>query len=155
MVTNWINSVAPGEFEWNFKQVIFKLMLMIDDYTVSCEIALKWMPLDPTDEKSTLVQVMAWCRQAPSDYLSQCWPRSCHQMVSLDRNELKKCIFPLNLNFITHHQHPCPGNTTLHTTQCNHWSQLEPSSSRSMMSTMSWWILRDQGFQELKMKLSH
>ena len=27
MVTNWINSVAPGEFEWNFRQVIFKLML--------------------------------------------------------------------------------------------------------------------------------
>ena len=26
--------------------------------------------------KSTLVQVMAWCRQAPSHYLSQCWPRS-------------------------------------------------------------------------------
>ena len=29
-----------------------------------------------TDNKSTLVQVMAWCRQATSHYLSQCWPRS-------------------------------------------------------------------------------
>ena len=29
-----------------------------------------------TDDKSTLVQVMAWCRQATSHYLSQCWPRS-------------------------------------------------------------------------------
>ena len=27
-------------------------------------------------DKSTLVQVMAWCRQATSHYLSQCWPRS-------------------------------------------------------------------------------
>ena len=26
-------------------------------------------------EKSALVLVMAWCRQAPSHYLSQCWPR--------------------------------------------------------------------------------
>ena len=26
--------------------------------------------------KSTLVQVMAWCRQATSHHLSQCWPRS-------------------------------------------------------------------------------
>ena len=26
--------------------------------------------------QSTLVQVMAWCRQATSHYLSQCWPRS-------------------------------------------------------------------------------
>ena len=43
---------------------------------ISYEIALKWMPLDLTDDKSTLVQVMAWCRQATSHYLSQCWPRS-------------------------------------------------------------------------------
>ena len=26
--------------------------------------------------KSTLVQVVAWCRQAASHYLSQCWPES-------------------------------------------------------------------------------
>ena len=42
----------------------------------SYEIALRWMPLDLTDDKSTLVQAMAWCRQAPSHFLSQCWPRS-------------------------------------------------------------------------------
>ena len=29
-----------------------------------------------TDDKSTLVQVMAWCRQATSHYVNQCWPRS-------------------------------------------------------------------------------
>ena len=40
------------------------------------EIALLWMSLDFTDDQSTLVQVMAWCRQATSHYLSQCWPRS-------------------------------------------------------------------------------
>ena len=33
------------------------------------------MPLVLTDDKSTLVQVMAWCRQATSHYLSQCWHR--------------------------------------------------------------------------------
>ena len=33
------------------------------------------MSLDFTDDKSTLVQVMAWCRQATSHYLSQGWPR--------------------------------------------------------------------------------
>ena len=31
---------------------------------------------DLTDDKSTLVQVMAWSRQATSHYLDQCWPRS-------------------------------------------------------------------------------
>ena len=34
------------------------------------------MSLDFTEGKSTLVQVMAWCLQATSLYLSQCWPRS-------------------------------------------------------------------------------
>ena len=49
---------------------------MNGSWGISHEIALRWMPLDLTDDKSTLVQVMAWCRQAPSHYLSQCWPRS-------------------------------------------------------------------------------
>ena len=55
---------------------------------VSYEIALNWMPLDITDDKSRLVQVMACCPQATSLYLSQFWPR-CRQIASLDPNELK------------------------------------------------------------------
>ena len=43
---------------------------------ISYEIALGWMPQDLTDDKSTLVQVMAWYRHATSHYLSQCWTRS-------------------------------------------------------------------------------
>ena len=49
---------------------------MIDCWGTSCKIALRWMPMDLTGENSTLVQVMAWCRQATSHYLSHCWPRS-------------------------------------------------------------------------------
>ena len=45
-------------------------------WDISYEIALRWMPQDFADDKSTLVQVMAWCHQATSHYLSQCWPRS-------------------------------------------------------------------------------
>ena len=37
--------------------------------------ALEWMPGDLIDGKSTLVQVVAWCRQAASHYLNQCWQR--------------------------------------------------------------------------------
>ena len=47
----------------------------IDDWGISCAILLIWMSLGFTDDKSTLVLVMAWCRQAASHYLSQCWPR--------------------------------------------------------------------------------
>ena len=70
--TRTLNSSAPGKFGWN---VIFKQILMMDGWGISCEIALIWMSLDFTDDQSTLVQVMAWCRQATSHYLSQCWPR--------------------------------------------------------------------------------
>ena len=49
---------------------------MTGGWGISYVIALRWMPLDLTDDKSTLVQVMAWCHQATRHYLSQCWPRS-------------------------------------------------------------------------------
>ena len=58
---------------WKFRQVIFKLILVNNGGVVSCEITLRWMPLDLTD-KLKLVQVMVWCRQALSHYLNQCWP---------------------------------------------------------------------------------
>ena len=32
-------------------------------YMGTCEIALRWMTQNISDDKSTLVQVMAWCRQ--------------------------------------------------------------------------------------------
>ena len=70
-----INSLSPGRFEWKVI-VIFKLNSVIDGWGISCEIAIRWMSLDLTDDKSRLVQVMAWCRQATSHYLNQCWPRS-------------------------------------------------------------------------------
>ena len=72
----WVNSLAPGKFEWNFRYLIFQIISVIDGWSISCELALKWMWLNFTDDKSTLVQVMAWCRLATSHYLSQCWPKS-------------------------------------------------------------------------------
>ena len=70
------NSLAPGKFEWNFRYSIFQIISVIDGWVISCELALRWISLDLTDDKSTLVQVMAWCRQATSHCLSQCWPIS-------------------------------------------------------------------------------
>ena len=40
------------------------MILVIDGTGISCEIALRWMSL--ADDKSTMVQIMAWCRQAAS-----------------------------------------------------------------------------------------
>ena len=71
-----INSLTPGRFQWNFVWIIFKLISVIDGRDITCEIVLRWISLDLSDVKSILVQVMAWCRQATSHYLNQCWPRS-------------------------------------------------------------------------------
>ena len=71
-----VNSLAPGRPRCHFKTAIFNFILLIGIFTSSKYNALRWMPRDLTDDKSTLVQVMAWCRQATSHYLSQCWPSS-------------------------------------------------------------------------------
>ena len=71
-----INSLAPGRPRCYFKTAIWNLVLLISIFTSFKDNALRWMPRDLTDDKSTLVQVMAWCRQATSNYLNQCWPRS-------------------------------------------------------------------------------
>ena len=47
------------------------------------------MAPDFTDDQSTLVQVMAWCRQATSHYTwANVDPDLCRHMVSLGHNEL-------------------------------------------------------------------
>ena len=70
-VTYWIWGTGC-----HFKTAIFNLVLLIGVFTSSNDNPLRWMPRDLTDDKSTLVQVMAWCRQAKGHYLSQCWPSS-------------------------------------------------------------------------------
>ena len=70
-LTHW-----PWEILMKFRYVILKRILVIAGWGNSCEIALIWMSLDFTNDQSILVRVMAWCRQATSHYLSQCWRRS-------------------------------------------------------------------------------
>ena len=52
--------------------------------STSCKFAHRWMSQTTFGDKSTLVQVMAWWRQAASHYLSQCWSRC----ISLSQNDL-------------------------------------------------------------------
>ena len=58
----WINSLSPGKFQRNVRWVIFKLILVINGWVISCEIVLRWILLDHSS--NGLV---------PS---GQCWPRS-------------------------------------------------------------------------------
>ena len=66
---------------------IFKPITVIDGWDTCCEIALRRMSLDLADDKSTLVQVMAWCRQATSHYWANVDPVFCCYMASLGPNE--------------------------------------------------------------------
>ena len=76
-VISRINSLAPGRDGSNFKTktIIFELIIHNNTLDTHWEIAPKWMLQNLTDGKSTLFQAMAWCCQATSHYLSQCWPR--------------------------------------------------------------------------------
>ena len=46
-----------------------KLILWTDILSTFCEIALRWEPQNSIKNKSTLVQVMAWCHQVTSHNL--------------------------------------------------------------------------------------
>ena len=84
---------------------------MIDGWGISCELALRWMSLHLTDDKSTLVQVMAWCRQQEAITWTNVDPDLCRHMASLGHNELTfSCKYLLllmvnNCNQITSFQY--------------------------------------------------
>ena len=71
-LTHW----PMGEVDITLKVYLSNSFFRFDILSNSNEMALWRMPHNPTDGKSTLVQVMAWCRQATSHYPSWCWPRS-------------------------------------------------------------------------------
>ena len=71
-----VNSLDPGKSESNFKNknAIFSLVLLISSAVLMK--MLRWMLQNLNDHTVMLVQAMAWCHQATSHYLSQCWSRS-------------------------------------------------------------------------------
>ena len=71
----WVNSLVPEGCANDFKMLIFQLIIQNVNLVNRCEVSLRCMPQNLTDDKSTLVQVMAWCRQATSHHLNQCWPK--------------------------------------------------------------------------------
>ena len=83
--------------------LIFKLILVIECWGISCEIALIWMSLYFTDDQWTLVHVMAWCRQAASHYLIQCWPRSLSPYGVTRPQWVEKTVSTSNCGMVERH----------------------------------------------------
>ena len=67
----FISSVPLG-WEWKFRYVVIRLILMLDGWNISCGIAPRWMSLDLANDKPILTQLNVRCRQKTSYYLSQC-----------------------------------------------------------------------------------
>ena len=80
-----LTPLAPGRCDSNYKSVISKYMSQINFMKTSCIIGLKWMPQNPFDDKSALLQVMAWCHQATWTNVD---PDLFYHMASLGHNEL-------------------------------------------------------------------
>ena len=74
----WTNAaiLLIGPLGTNFSEILNETSPYRIISWVPVVIAFIWMPQNLTNEKSTLIQVMAWCRQAASQYLSQLWHRS-------------------------------------------------------------------------------
>ena len=70
--------------------LIFKMKFSMYFYRFPDDNALRWMSQYLTGDRSTLIQVMAWCCQAPIHYLNQCWPRYISNITSLGHNELMR-----------------------------------------------------------------
>ena len=75
---NQFKPLAPGRCGNNLRCVALELSPWVDTLSTLYikQTTLKRMSQTLTDDKSTLVQLMARCRQATNDNLSQCWPRS-------------------------------------------------------------------------------
>ena len=64
-----INSLAPGRCGYLQLVIFISRIYTLYILSISCKIALRWVPQDLTDDQSTLVSVMAWGLQATPHYL--------------------------------------------------------------------------------------
>ena len=103
LINIFFNSLAPGRFEWNFRYIIFKRILVIDDGGISCQLALIWMSLDFTDDQSTLVQVMLGAVRQQAITRANIDQDLCQHMASLGHNELINTSKHKTIKYLRHH----------------------------------------------------
>ena len=89
---------------WNFSFTKMHLKMAIRQFCPGFFIRVKFT------DKSTSVQVMAWCHQAASHYMSQCW----HSFIvpyiisTVGHNELTHCNGTSTYNIESYKNHRCP-----------------------------------------------
>ena len=127
-------SIPITEWSLRYLDAIFKMQFWILFLLVS-STPLKSMPSDEwdlTDDELTLVQVMAWCRQATSHYMRLCWANSV--LLSLAHDELILHSFKLQLRF--HSEFVSRENPTLRKHLYIQCLKMHASPAMSMLAVM-------------------
>ena len=82
-ITRWGIKFPPAESRintrgsgWKCESVVSEYVSQIVPMSSSCEIAMRQMPQNILDDKSTIVQVLAFCCQTTNRRLSQYWASS-------------------------------------------------------------------------------
>ena len=96
MLSELFNSLAPGRSGCDFKNAISNLVLLIRIFRSPHDDIFRWMQRDLTDDKSTLVQGTAWCRQAKLTETK--WPSFC--TLRFQFNFLIGDLIAISLNFV-------------------------------------------------------
>ena len=99
------------------------------------------MPQDLTDDKSTLAQVMAWCRQATSHYLSHCWPRSMSPNV-ISRPQWVNSLRPVQIgwHFAVFSKAFIQKETFVFWYIKNHWNLIRQAQLTISHHWLRWWV---------------
>ena len=94
---NIVNSLRLRQNGRHFPDDIFKYIFLNENVWISIKILLKFVPMSPIYNISSLVQIMAYADQATSHYLNQWWLVYWRIHASLGLNEL---IQTLGTSFI-------------------------------------------------------
>ena len=65
--------IIPLRYWCSFKLVIFKHVLLLSSCAYSVELIHRYTARNPPNDKSTLLQVMAWCGEARMLYMNPFW----------------------------------------------------------------------------------
>ena len=90
--SSYINTVKPRQYGCHFAGDIVKCIFLNENARIFIKISLKFVPYAPLDDKPTLVQIMAWDKQATSHYLTQWWITN---VISLGLMDNKSYCFRL------------------------------------------------------------
>ena len=83
-----VNSLAPGRFQFNFRKVNFKLIIVNGGWCISYEIALRWMPQDLTDDSQHWFRLWLGAVRQEANTWADVGPDLCRRMAPQGLNEL-------------------------------------------------------------------